>query len=60
MLGGAFSAPTLMAMDSWESGKSVNTDVFRLSETQKSIVDEVAEMIIPRTTTPGCECPCFH
>jgi hypothetical protein len=55
MLGGAFSAPTLMAMDSWESGKSVNTDVFRLSETQKSIVTEVAEMIIPRTATPGAK-----
>jgi len=55
MLGGAFSAPTLMAMDHWEKKMPVKAETFELSEIQKNIVAEVAEMIIPRTGTPGAK-----
>ncbi|WP_342088526.1 gluconate 2-dehydrogenase subunit 3 family protein [Dyadobacter sp. OTU695] len=55
LLGGAFSAPTLLAMKRWEDRvlpESFTTE-FILTENQKLIVAEVAEMIIPVTTTPG-------
>ncbi len=57
MLGGALSAPTLLAMNRWESrvpSESFPTE-FSLTGNQKLIVAEVAEMIIPRTTTPGAK-----
>ncbi|TDB67481.1 gluconate 2-dehydrogenase subunit 3 family protein [Arundinibacter roseus] len=55
LLGGAFSAPTLLAMDHLESRAAVKnaTVVFELNEMQRKIVAEVAEMIIPKTDTPG-------
>ena len=57
MLGGALSAPTLLAMKRWDGhtpseGFSVE---FNLTESQKMIVEEVAEMIIPKTATPGAK-----
>lgn len=55
MLGGAFSAPTLMAMDNWERKVTANAETLQLTEIQKNIVAEVAEMIIPRTNTPGAK-----
>jgi hypothetical protein len=55
MLGGAFSAPTLMAMDHWKNKATADAGTFELSEIQKNIVAEVAEMIIPRTSTPGAK-----
>ncbi|WP_310587745.1 gluconate 2-dehydrogenase subunit 3 family protein [Dyadobacter sp. CY312] len=55
MLGGAFSAPTLMAMDNWERKVTANAENLQLTEIQKNIVAEVAEMIIPRTNTPGAK-----
>jgi len=57
MLGGTFSAPTLLAMNRWETigiSRSSNVD-FNLTENQKLIVAEVAEMIIPKTSTPGAK-----
>ena len=55
MLGGAFSAPTLMAMNHWEeaTGPAIEGTAFRLSDTHRKIVAEIAEMIIPRTDTAG-------
>ena len=57
MLGGAFSAPTLLAMERWESRTPSESFLaeFSLTENQKMIVAEVAEMIIPKTTTPGAK-----
>lgn len=55
MLGGAFSAPTLMAMNHWEHSTTPEAlgEAFSLSDMQRKIVAEVAEMIIPPTTTNG-------
>jgi hypothetical protein len=55
LLGGTFSAPTLMAMDSWENTAKthINGAAFSLTEIQQKIVAEIAEMIIPKTTTQG-------
>lgn len=57
MLGGALSAPTLLAMKRWESRESAGSFPmeFSLTESQKMLVAEVAEMIIPKTTTPGAK-----
>lgn len=57
LLGGAFSAPTLLAMQRWEDRlPSENFPAeLTLTENQKQIVAEVAEMIIPKTTTPGAK-----
>ena len=55
MLGGAFSAPTILAMGRWEKGEISESSLFAfsLTDNQKKIVAEVAEIIIPRTATPG-------
>ena len=57
LLGGAFSAPTLMAMSNWEQGAitTMGSLDFSLTEIQRKIVAEVAEMIIPKTTTSGAK-----
>lgn len=57
MLGGAFSAPTLMAMDHWEQTTKPQPfeSAFALTETQRGIVAEIAEMIIPKTNTVGAK-----
>ena len=57
MLGGAFSAPTVMAMNHWEQTTQVqgNIATFSLTENQQKIVAEIAEIIIPRTDTPGAK-----
>jgi hypothetical protein len=52
MVGGTISLPTLLAMKLHESGVS-NTLDFMLSASQRKLVAEVAEIIIPRTDTPG-------
>ena len=52
MVGGTISLPTLLAMKLPESGVS-NTLDFMLSASQRKLVAEVAEIIIPRTDTPG-------
>ncbi|MFD1816668.1 Gluconate 2-dehydrogenase subunit 3 [Pseudarcicella hirudinis] len=55
MLGGTFSAPTLMAMNHWEQSTRPVSGVsaFSLTENQQKIVAEIAEAIIPRTGTAG-------
>ncbi len=57
LLGGAFSTPTLMAMGRWEQTpmETMGGLDFSLTEMQRKIVAEVAEMIIPKTTTSGAK-----
>jgi hypothetical protein len=55
VLGGAFSLPTLMAMDRWQAGQSLAVAGFIVTDQQMQIIGEVAEIIIPKTTTPGAK-----
>jgi hypothetical protein len=54
LLGGVFSAPTLLAMSRWEQKTTSDLD-FILTDIQRKIVAEVAETIIPKTTTAGAK-----
>jgi Gluconate 2-dehydrogenase subunit 3 len=53
LLGGILSAPTLLAMGRWEKGEIINGVDFSLSDIHRKIVAEIAEMIIPKSDTPG-------
>lgn len=57
LVGGTLSAPTLFAMESVGKVKtrSALETAFSLTEAQRAIVAEVAEHIIPKTTTPGAK-----
>ncbi len=53
MLGGALTAPSLLAMETKRSGINFESVGFSLSEMQRQIVAAVAEHIIPKTNTAG-------
>jgi hypothetical protein len=55
MIGAAISSPTLMAMEKMGKVKSSFSGNFMLTDAQRSIVAEVAEHIIPKTSTPGAK-----
>lgn len=57
MLGGAISAPTLLAMQRAETPVpgQILSEKLTLSPAQQSIVAEVAELILPATDTPGAK-----
>ncbi|GAB3807362.1 hypothetical protein GCM10028819_44070 [Spirosoma humi] len=55
MLGGTLSAPTLRAFDRWNQtspGNRINSGSV-LNEEQREIMARVADLIIPKTDTPG-------
>ncbi len=63
-LGGTLSAPTLLAMNRWQSAdfNFLAAADFSLTETHRKIVAAVAEMILPKSNTPGAldaGCPAF-
>jgi Gluconate 2-dehydrogenase subunit 3 len=57
LMGGALSAPTLMAMNTIGKKPALTTGFadFSMTDTQRKIVAEVAEHIIPKTTTAGAK-----
>lgn len=57
MMGGALSAPTLLAfLEGCRSAEETSSAMtFPFSADRKSIVSEVAELIIPKTDTPGAK-----
>lgn len=54
LLGGVISGPTLMAMN-MDALKTGSIAPLSLSSTQRAILAEVAEHIIPKTDTPGAK-----
>ena len=57
MVGGTFSAPTLLAVGRWGHNTTEPDFLadFSLTDIQTQIVAEVAELIIPNTSTPGAK-----
>ncbi|MFC0185546.1 hypothetical protein ACFFJX_25130 [Pseudarcicella hirudinis] len=57
LIGGTLTAPTLMAMSRVGETKTEMNLIagFSLNDTQRKIVAEVAEHIIPKTTTAGAK-----
>jgi hypothetical protein len=57
MMGGAISAPTMMAMlDSCKSpSKAAANGTWALAKDQQTLLAELAEVILPKTTTPGAK-----
>ncbi|MEZ4903477.1 MAG: gluconate 2-dehydrogenase subunit 3 family protein [Spirosomataceae bacterium] len=55
LMGGTLSAPTLMAFGEGTTNHFNLGADFSLNEAQRTLVAEVAEHIIPRTTTPGAK-----
>lgn len=55
MMGGAVSAPTLVALLDGCKSKDASSEVFSLSDDYKTLVAEIAEIIIPKTDTPGAK-----
>lgn len=54
LLGGLLSAPTLKALNRFQSLDDTN-GLLPLTDAQRQILAEVAEMILPKTETPGAK-----
>ena len=55
LMGGTLSAPSLMAFGEGPSEKQAVAAAFSLTSAQKTLVAEIAEHIIPKTSTPGAK-----
>ncbi|MEZ4905250.1 MAG: gluconate 2-dehydrogenase subunit 3 family protein, partial [Spirosomataceae bacterium] len=55
LLGGAFSAPTLLAMQHWQTNTLTKQFDITFTASQSHIIAEVAEMILPQTDTVGAK-----
>ncbi len=57
MMGASLCAPTLSAMSRYneQTTSSLSFDKLGLTETQRQILAEVAEHILPKTSTPGAK-----
>lgn len=57
IMGGTLSAPTMLAfLDGCKSSTETSTSLtFPFSADQKNLVSEIAEIIIPKTDTPGAK-----
>ncbi|WP_341224738.1 gluconate 2-dehydrogenase subunit 3 family protein [uncultured Arcticibacterium sp.] len=55
LMGGAVSAPTIMALMEGCTPKDTASTPFNLSADYQSLVAEIAEVIIPTTDTPGAK-----
>jgi hypothetical protein len=55
LMGGTLSAPTLLAFGEGAPVRQAMNADFSLTTAQRALVAEVAEHIIPRTTTPGAK-----
>jgi len=54
LMGGTLSAPSLMAFGA-NSNASLTSADFMLNDAQRALVSEIADIIIPRTSTPGAK-----
>jgi hypothetical protein len=55
LMGGTLSAPTLLAFSEGTSTHQAVGADFILNDAQRALVAEIAEHIIPKTTTPGAK-----
>lgn len=55
LMGGTLSAPSLMAFGEGTPAKQAVGAAFSLTSAQKTLVAEIAEHIIPKTSTPGAK-----
>ena len=55
LMGGAISAPTIMALMEGCTPKSAAATPFKLTADYQKLVAEIAEIIIPATDTPGAK-----
>ncbi|MCU0340150.1 MAG: gluconate 2-dehydrogenase subunit 3 family protein [Spirosomaceae bacterium] len=55
LMGGTLSAPTLMAFGENSPQNIGSAAAFSLNDAQRALVAEIADIIIPRTSTPGAK-----
>ncbi|MFN4145830.1 MAG: gluconate 2-dehydrogenase subunit 3 family protein [Runella sp.] len=55
LMGGTLSAPSLLAFGDGAQAPTLHTSNFALNEAQRALVAEIAELIIPKTDTPGAK-----